>query len=155
MGVLAVGPMRAPPLSPVPQAVSRRADKLPEAVTKTLDPGAPQTQQGSVSDFLVKLRSRSREAFLTLRALALSLGPDVTERVKDGAVIYSRRDRPFLAAEATRSRLLAVFPESLELDDPMGRLLRRGSQRYAPLDAPDSLDAHVQDFVRHAYTSAR
>ena len=64
----------------------------------------------ALATFVERLRPEPRTAFLTLRALALSLGPDVIERVEPMQVVYLRRERPFLTAEALRARLIAAFP---------------------------------------------
>jgi len=106
------------------------------------------TVERALSTFVERLRPEPRSAFLTLRALALSLGPDITERVTPSEVAYARRDRPFLVAEVLRNRLIAIFPPGTTLEDPNGRLLRRGEQRYVRLDRADDLDGHVQEFVR-------
>lgn len=102
-----------------------------------------------------RLAPGPRGALLSLRALILSLGPDVSEQVNAGGVEYLRRDRTFLLVEAIRSRLVAAFPAGVDVEDPMGRLLRRADQRYFRLDAAGDLDAHVQEFVRKAYAVAR
>lgn len=111
--------------------------------------------QGELARFHTRLKSAPAEAFLTLRALAVSLGPDVIERVGDNSVTYLRRERPFLLMRADRSKLLLVFPREIPLEDPSGRLLRRGEERYLVLDGPDGVDGHVQEFVRNAYSAAR
>lgn len=98
-----------------------------------------------------KLRPDQRMGFLSLRALALSLGPDVVERVDGSEVTYLRRARPFVGLRAGRGAPTLVFPPGLGLEDPMGRLLRRGDERYVTLDKPESLDGHIQEFVRKAY----
>jgi hypothetical protein len=108
-----------------------------------------------IAEFVRRLPAAPRSALLSLRALALSLGPDVVERVGPGGVEYGRREKPFLAVESLRTRLLASFPPGLAIDDPMGRLLRRGELRYFRLDGAGDLDAHVQEFVRKAYAAAR
>lgn len=108
-----------------------------------------------MSDFLKRLRPEPGGAFLALRALALSLGPDVSEQVADGGVTYCRRERSFLSVRPARSHLSVVFPEGLTLTDPMGRLMRRGPERYVNLETSDGLDGHVQEFVRKAYAAAR
>lgn len=106
-------------------------------------------------EFVRRLRAEPRGAFLALRALAMSLGPDVVERVGPSSVTYLRRETPFLLVEPVRMRLVAAFPPGVQLDDPMGRLLRRGDQRYFKLDAPGDVDARHQEFVRKAYAAAR
>lgn len=108
-----------------------------------------------VGEFVRGLRDEPRGAFLSLRAVALGLGPDVVERVEESSVTYLRRDTPFLVVEAIRARLIATFPPETAIDDPMGRLLKRGDQRYFRLDVASELDAHTQEFVRKAYTVAR
>lgn len=90
-----------------------------------------------------------------MRALARSLGPDVVEKVDASGVCYLRRDALFLKVQALKTRLVAVFPPNIPLPDPMGRLLKRGDERYAPLDGPEGVDGHVQEFIRKAYTAAR
>jgi hypothetical protein len=109
----------------------------------------------AIADFVSRLAPGPRGALLSLRALVLSLGPDVVERVESGIVEYLRRDRPFLLVEAVRSRLVAAFPAGTDVADPMGRLLRRADQRYFRLDGAADFDAHVQEFVRKAYAAAR
>lgn len=108
-----------------------------------------------IADFVAKLKSEPRAGLLALRAIALSLGPDVSERVTSSAVTYERRSAPFLIVEPDRSRLIAGFPLAIKMDDPSGRLLRRGEFRYFRVDAAGDLDAHVQEFVRKAYSAAR
>jgi hypothetical protein len=115
----------------------------------------PQSGPSAIADFVRRLSPGPREALLALRALALSLGPDVVEHVRSGAVEYLRRDRVFLLVEAARSRLVAAFPAGTDVEDPMGRLLRRADQRYFRLDGAADFDAHVQEFVRKAYAAAR
>lgn len=110
---------------------------------------------GELSRFHGRLRSRPGEAFLALRAFALSLGPDVVERVDDGSVQYLRRERRFLLVRADRAKIHLAFPRDLPLDDPSGRLLKRGEERYLPLEGAEALDGHVQKFVRDAYAAAR
>lgn len=90
-----------------------------------------------------------------MRAIAVSLGPDVVERVQDGSVTYLRRDAPFLTVQTAKSRLHLVFPPRLPLNDPGGRLLKRGEERYVAVEGPESVDAHVQEFVRKAYAGIR
>lgn len=109
----------------------------------------------AVAAFHRRLKPRPAEAFLSVRALALSLGPDVVERVEASSVCYLRRENLFLKLQPVKNRLVAIFPPHLPLPDPMGRLLRRGDERYAPLDSPEGLDGHVQEFIRRAYTSSR
>lgn len=113
------------------------------------------SEPASIADFVDRLAPGPRGALLSLRALVLSLGPDVAERTRSDAVEYLRRERLFLLVEAIRSRLVAVFPADATVDDPMGRLLRRGDERYFRLDGAGDLDAHVQEFVRKAYAGAR
>lgn len=108
-----------------------------------------------LSAFLERLRPEPRGGFLTLRALVLSLGPDVAERFDGGELAYNRRDRTFLVVRAAKQHLTATFPPGLALPDPMGRLLRRGAESYVPLDSAEALDGHVQEFVRKAYAAAR
>lgn len=123
----------------------------------TLEPDCNAGQEGNqaVSAFHRRLKPRPAEAFLSVRALAHSLGPDVVEKVDATSVCYMRRDSLFLKVQAVKSRLVAVFPPHLALADPMGRLLKRGDEKYAPLDSPEGLDGHVQEFIRKAYAAAR
>lgn len=121
---------------------------MPDRPTLAADAGA------TLEDFLDKLPSRAKRAFLTLRALLVNLGPDVTETVRESEVTYAR-GKPFVVARLQRGRLLAVFPEGERLADPLGRLLRKGRERYLRLEEPDDLDAHAQGFARHAYVLAR
>lgn len=121
----------------------------------TPPPGTTRASQPDASAFLGSLRPAARPAFLSLRAIALSLGPDVNEQVTPGEVTYLRRDKPFARVRNTKSHVALVFPEGLPMEDPDGRLLRRGDERYVPLDKAESLDAHVQEFVRKAYTAMR
>ena len=111
--------------------------------------------QSDATAFLGSLRGELRPAFLSVRALAVSLGPDVNEQVDAGEVVYGRRDKTFLRVRAARSHLALVFPEGLSLPDPSGRLLRRGEEWYVPLESAESLDGHVQEFVRRAYAALR
>ncbi|HEX2021780.1 MAG TPA: hypothetical protein VHH36_03655 [Candidatus Thermoplasmatota archaeon] len=119
----------------------------------TQPPGRASHQE--LSTFLERLRPDPRQGFLTLRALTLSLGPDVIEKVEGSDIIYLRRDRAFLFARASKQHLTVAFPPGLPLSDPMGRLMRRGGESYVPLDSGDALDGHVQEFVRKAYAAAR
>lgn len=105
--------------------------------------------------FLDRLRPEARATFLAMRALALSLGPDVEERSGGGELWYLRRGKPFAQLRGARSNLSLVFPAGIALDDPMGRLMRRGEERLASLDGPDAVDGHVQGFVRNAYAAVR
>lgn len=115
----------------------------------------PASGQGSALDlFLNKLSLQARRSFLSLRALLVSLGPDVHESVDQQEVVYSRA-RPFVVARLQRGRLLAVFPGGEALADPLGRLLRKGRDRYVRLDENEDLDAHLQEFARKAYVQAR
>lgn len=109
----------------------------------------------SVSEFHGNLKPRAAEAFLSLRALALSLGPDVTERVAGAIVTYVRRDKPFLIVQQAKTRLHVAFPTGLILDDPNGRLLKRGDERYVAVEGAEGVDGHVQEFIRKAYTASR
>lgn len=109
----------------------------------------------ALSSFLDRLKPDPRSGFLTLRALVLGLGPDVAERVEGGDLTYMRRERPFLFVRASKQQLTAAFPPGLPLEDPMGRLLRRGSEHYVPITSADALDGHVQEFVRKAYAAVR
>lgn len=122
-------------------------------LTEAHRPG--QTGHRAVSAFYHRLRSGPAEAFLTVRALVLSLGPDVQERVDDMTATYLRREETFLTILASKTRLQVVFPPRLDLPDPMGRLLRRGDERYLVIDRPDPLDGHVQEFIRRSYAAAR
>ena len=124
----------------------------------TLPAMAPPDAEGTlaISEFVKRLRPDPRSGFLTLRALVVNLGPDVVERVTPGSVAYLRREKPFLRVEALRATRLAVaFPPAIALDDAMGRLLRRGEDRYFKLERPEDLDGHCQEFVRKAYALAR
>lgn len=109
----------------------------------------------AVSEFHRRLRDRPGEAFLAVRALALSLGPDVEERVGDTSACYLRRGEPFLMVHATKSRLQVAFPLELSLPDPMGRLLKRGDERFVAVEGPETIDGHIQEFVRRSYAAAR
>lgn len=111
--------------------------------------------QTDVQSFHLRLKPRPAEAFLALRALAVSLGPDVVERVGDDAVTYLRRDAAFLVVQHARGKLHVGFPGGAKLGDPNGRLLRRGEERYVVVDGPEGVDAHVQEFVRKGYSSLR
>ncbi|HUR68033.1 MAG TPA: DUF5655 domain-containing protein [Candidatus Thermoplasmatota archaeon] len=113
------------------------------------------TAAPTVSRFHTRLKPRPAEAFLSVRALALSLGPDVVEQVTESSVIYLRRVKPFLTVHAAKSRLNVAFPRELSLDDPHGRLLKRGEEKYVSLEGPEGVDGHVQEFVRKAYTALR
>ncbi|MEA3201517.1 MAG: hypothetical protein QOE90_2945 [Thermoplasmata archaeon] len=104
-----------------------------------------------LTGFMHRMRADQRTGFLALRALALSLGPDVVERVDGTEVTYMRRARPFVGVRTGRGAPTLVFPPGLPLEDPMGRLLRHGDERYVSLDTAEALDAHVQEFVRKAY----
>ncbi len=108
----------------------------------------------TVDDFLSNLQPADRKAFLSLRAMVVSLGGDVKERVHVTDVTYSRM-RPFLVARHHHGHLNVAFPEGNTLQDPLGRLLHKGNERHLRLDNPDALDGHVQEFVRSAYTQAR
>jgi hypothetical protein len=114
-----------------------------------------ETSAPTVSRFHSRLKQRPGEAFLVVRALAMSLGPDVTEKVSDSSVSYLRRDRPFLTVHAQKARLNLAFPREAILEDPTGRLLKRGDERYVALDGPEGVDGHTQEFVRKAYTALR
>lgn len=109
----------------------------------------------SISAFHTRLKPRPGDAFLVLRALALSLGPDLTERIHEGNVHYCRRENPFAIVVAAKSRLQILFPSATGLDDPNGRLLKRGGERFVSVDGPEAVDGHVQEFVRKAYSAAR
>ena len=109
----------------------------------------------TVAEFHSNLKPRPAEAFLSLRALAVSLGPDVVERPSGGTVTYLRRDKPFLLVQHAKSRLHIGFPPGVPLEDPNGRLLRRGDERYVTVDGPEGIDGHVQEFVRKAYSALR
>lgn len=108
-----------------------------------------------VQEFHGSLKPRPAEAFLTLRALAVSLGPDVVEDVSSGSVVYLRRDKPFLQVQQVKSRLHLGFPAGVALADPNGRLLKRGEEKYVAVEGPEGVDGHVQEFVRKAYASLR
>lgn len=108
-----------------------------------------------LSAFLERLRPDPRGGFLALRALVLSLGPDVGERLEGNDLVYDRREKTFLTVRASKQHLTALFPPGLTLPDPMGRLLRRGGESYVPVESADALDGHVQEFVRRAYAAAR
>lgn len=115
----------------------------------------PTSGHGSAVDlFMNKLTLQARRSFLSLRALLVSLGPDVHEAVEKQEVVYSRA-KPFLIARLQRGHLLAVFPDGEALSDPLGRLLRKGRERYVRLDENEDLDAHMQEFARKAYVQAR
>lgn len=116
---------------------------------------APHASQSDAAGFLGSLRHEVRGAFLSVRALALSLGPDVSENAMGSEVVYCRLERPFLRVRAAKAHLALVFPHGLSLPDPSGRLLRRGDETYIPLDSGESLDGHVQEFVRRAYAALR
>ena len=107
-----------------------------------------------LAEFVRRLRPEARGAFLSLRALVVSLGAEVGEIVRRDGVEYRRRERTFLLVDVQRSRLLAIFPPDIPLPDPNGRLLRRGEKRYVALERADDVDGHVQEFVRRAYLLA-
>lgn len=108
-----------------------------------------------VQDFHGSLKPRPADAFLTLRALIVSLGPDVVEKVSGTSVAYLRREKPFLHVQQVKSRLHLSFPPGVPLTDPNGRLLKRGDERYVAVDGPEGVDGHVQEFVRKAYAALR
>ena len=108
-----------------------------------------------VQEFHGSLKPRPAEAFLTLRALAVSLGPDVIENVTSAGVVYLRRDKPFLMVHQVKSRLHLGFPPGVAISDPSGRLLKRGEEMYVAVEGPEAVDGHVQEFVRKAYASLR
>lgn len=107
----------------------------------------------TVSEFHSGLKPRAAEAFLAIRALAVSLGPDVIEKVAGGTVTYLRRDRAFVVVQQARAKLHLAFPPGLGLPDPSGRLLKRGEERYLAVEGPEQVDGHVQEFVRKAYAA--
>lgn len=107
----------------------------------------------SVADFHSSLKPRPAEAFLAIRALAVSLGPDVVERPSGTSVTYLRRDKPFVVVQQAKARLHVAFPPGIQLEDPNGRLLRRGDERYVAVEGPEGVDGHVQEFVRRAYAA--
>lgn len=111
--------------------------------------------ENAVAAFHTRLKPRSGEAFLALRALVISLGPDVVESVTDAEVRYLRHDRPFLTVQPTKTRLHLLFPPGIPLDDPSGRLLKRGDERFLAIESSDGFDSHAQEFVRKAYTALR
>lgn len=119
------------------------------------DAGSPLTGLAAATAFLDRLRPEARPTFLALRALVSSLGPDVEERAGSGELVYLRRERPFALVRTQRSTLSLVFPAGLSIEDPMGRLMRRGEERVVVLDSPEGLDGHVQEFVRKAYAAMR
>lgn len=108
-----------------------------------------------IADFHGNLKPRAAEAFLTLRALAVSLGPDVTEQVSGTTVTYARRGKPFLVVQQVKTRLHVAFPSGVPVLDPNGRLLRRGEERYVTIEGSEGVDGHVQEFVRKAYAGLR
>lgn len=108
----------------------------------------------TIEDFLAKLKGNARSGFLSLRALLVSLGADVTEEPHENEVVYARA-RPFAIARIVRAKLHLVLPDGDKLPDPLGRLLRKGNERHVRLDDGDELDAHLQEFVRKAYVLAR
>lgn len=120
-----------------------------------MGPSTDTQSAADVAEFVQRLRPEPRKAFLTLRALVVNLGPDVVERVTPGGVHYLRRETPFLRVEAVRTRLRGAFPATIQHEDALGRLLKRGEERTFRLDRPDDLDAHIQEFVRKAYTFSR
>lgn len=109
----------------------------------------------TVQSFHTRLKPRPGEAFLALRALAVSLGPDVVERVTDGSVTYCRREATFLTVHNARAKLHVAFPPEAKLEDPNGRLLKRGEEKYVIVDGPEGVDGHVQEFIRKAYAALR
>ena len=113
------------------------------------------TEHARLTTFLSRMRADQRPCFLALRALAMSLGPDVHEKVEGGEVTYFRRLKPFVLLRAGRSSPSVVFPDGIPIEDPTGRLLRRGEERYVLLEPGHELDAHVQGFVRKAYAESR
>jgi hypothetical protein len=110
---------------------------------------------GSIASFHQRLRARPADAFLVVRALAVSLGPDIDERVSSEGVVYARRGRPFLTVVPAKSRLHLMFPRDVPLADPSGRLLRRADERFVAVDGPEAVDGHVQEFVRNSYAALR
>lgn len=150
------GESRAP--ESAPEKVMEGERFPPLAVSRTTQDGRGPPGRAShaeLSSFLERLRPDPRGGFLTLRALVLSLGPDVAERFENSDLVYTRRDRTFLVVRATKQHLTATFPPGFALPDPNGRLLRRGGESYVPIDSPDTLDGHVQEFMRRAYAAAR
>ena len=119
------------------------------------DTGTPATGVAAATAFLDRLRPETRGTFLAMRALVISLGPDVEERAGSGELVFLRRGKIFATVRAARSSLSLIFPPGITLEDPMGRLMRRGEERVVPLDAPEGIDGHVQEFVRKAYTAQR
>ena len=107
----------------------------------------------SVAEFHQNLKPRAAEAFLAIRALAVSLGPDVVEKVAGATVTYLRRERPFVVVQQARAKLHLAFPVGVALADPNGRLLKRGEERYVAVEGPEGVDGHVQEFVRKAYAA--
>lgn len=133
---------------------------------QTASAGAEQNAS-TLEDFLQRLSETAKRSFLSLRALVVNLGPDVTETVRASEVAYGRTGgnasnghaaepgaerEPFVLARLQRNRLFAVFPDGEALDDPLGRLLRRGRERHVRLDESEEIDAHLQEFARKAYS---
>jgi hypothetical protein len=124
-------------------------------VTQTEERSEASGAAPSVSRFHTRLKQRPAEAFLSVRALAISLGPDVVEKVSDGSVAYLRREKLFLTVHAEKSRIHLAFPREVTLEDPSGRLLRRGEERYLAIEGAEGVDGHVQEFVRKSYAALR
>lgn len=124
-------------------------------MTPSTSGATPRAGATDAAGFLGTLRHELRPAFLSLRALVVSLGPEVNETIGGGEATYCRRDKVFLRVRSAKSHLALVFPEGIDIPDPHGRLLKRGDERYVPLDSAESLDGHVQEFVRRAYAALR
>lgn len=86
-----------------------------------------------------------------LRAMALASGPQITEEVKYGGILFASRTW-FCGVFAYKNHVTVEFSEGNSLRDPHGVLAGQGKfRRHIRIDSEQDIEAkHVEEYVKTA-----
>lgn len=86
-----------------------------------------------------------------LRALALASGPQITEEIKYGGILFASRTG-FCGVFAYQNHVTLEFSEGNQLPDPHGVLAGKGKfRRHIRIDTEDDIKTkHVEEYVKAA-----
>lgn len=117
--------------------------------TNTTNPARPVTEGARVTDWLGDiglLGSQRQSLVLSLRGKVLALGPDITEEVKYGGLLFSA-PAPFCGVFSYTGHVSLEFGRGADLRDPAGLLEGAGKlRRHLKLQTLDDLLARRVDF---------
>jgi hypothetical protein len=86
-----------------------------------------------------------------LRALALASGPQITEEIKYGGILFASRTG-FCGVFAYQNHVTLEFSEGSQLPDPYGALAGTGKfRRHIRIDSEHDIETkHVEEYVKAA-----